>query len=128
MSYRFYLAGLEVQCDSLAELLEAVKSGQVDEQLKSTGSGPKRAWEAAHDLAEREGISPVEAHGRLAATKPKQEPNKGPQGRGPKKAWAEAQDYAEKHGVSTIEARGILAAKKKSAVQKALNSLQENKK
>lgn len=133
MAYRFFLAGVEIQCDELEELLKAVRAGVTDsmetktntEAKPNNGEGPRKAWEAAKAVAEEEGISPLEAHGRLASSKKsKQSQVKGPQGKGPRKAWAEATAYAEKHNVSVIEARGILSHRKKLALAKALDNIE----
>lgn len=103
MAYRFQMAGVEVKCDTLDELLEAVKAGMVD-----TASGASEVEENRPRERDRSSKRP-----------------KGPQGKGPKKAWDEARAYADEHGISIMEARGILSQKRKNALEKALGSLDD---
>lgn len=100
MAYRFFIAGIEVQCDSLEDLLAAVKSGVADNVSQAPSASP-----------------PIE---------PEPESNKTTQGSGPKRAWVEAREYAEKHGITAMEARGILSKQRKDAVEKALQTVKKN--
>lgn len=82
--YYFKIGGIEVKCDTLAELKVALsgKSVKVEpidsteagallaaKPKRSTGSGPAASWEAARKLAKKEGISPQEARLKIAAEK-----------------------------------------------------------
>ncbi|MGN6546550.1 MAG: hypothetical protein ACTHK7_15960, partial [Aureliella sp.] len=91
MPYQFSVQGIPVTCDTLSELLEAVKSGVVDSRPGEVQAVPAAA-----------------ARGEVGAKK-----KPGPQGSGPKRAWAEAEEYAKKHNISISEARGIISRKRR---------------
>lgn len=101
MPYQFNVQGVPVTCDTLHELLEAVRSGVVDSRAGEVQAVPTAA-----------------ARGEVGS---KRKP--GPQGSGPKRAWAEAEEYAKKHGVSVSEARGIISRKRREAKEAALKKL-----
>lgn len=104
MPYQFSVQGIPVTCDTLSELLEAVKSGIAD----ARPGGEVHAVPAATARAE---------------SRSRDQKKPGPQGKGPKRAWAEAEEYARTHKCTVGEARSIIARKKREAKEQALKKL-----
>ena len=102
MPYKFFISGVEVTCDTLEEVVAAVRGGSPSMETAPTATALEK----------------------LPTDPPK--PAKGTQGRGPQKAWAEAEAYAAKHNMTKFEARAILKAKKTAAVNAAMKALQGN--
>lgn len=99
MPYKFFISGIEVTCDTLEEVVAAVRGASNTPPVAT-------------------------AFEKLPPSEPPP-PAKGTQGRGPLKAWAEAEAYAAKHNLTKFEARAILKAKKTAAVNAAMKAIEE---
>jgi hypothetical protein len=104
MAYKFVIQGVEVTCDTLEEVIAAVR-------------GPA--------LVPPTEINAVSAIEKLPL-KEQQPAVKGTQGRGPKRAWDEAEEYARKNNLTKFEARAILKAKKTAVLAAAMKTLEGN--
>jgi len=99
MAYRFSLSGIEIKCDNLEELLQAVQDGLVT-ATNIKDDSPKTSPQVE---TQEVGVEPnvQTQNGGVNRTQ------------AVKESWSEAQVYAKEHNVSVWEARSILSLRKR---------------